>query len=187
MKIKLKYILSSVFLLIAIVVMFLVWKYYREKEQKFHMFFALKLYTIQRALPEEKNINIYRDDPYVIHIRKVLDGYLKGQPKLTEEYKNAVIFGEEFNRIPTSRRKSFDEYCKSRFVVCWIGENLMGGRMIDLIFQDKPDKLFYAWVYKTTYAYELRYFYEQTKIKTKVVKQLVKENSPGIFDKEHSL
>jgi len=104
------------------------------------------------------------EDPFVLHIRKALTGYLNG----TNEGISApevVIKSNKLDDGPAGL-DSFDKnYYKSKFIVYAINDALAGGKMINIIFQDKPDKLFNAWVYRLADAdgnYDLRGFWENT-------------------------
>jgi hypothetical protein len=48
------------------------------------------------------------------------------------------------------------EYYRSKFTVCSRDGNIFGGTFITLMFQDKPDKIFIAWVYPEGGAQKLR-------------------------------
>jgi hypothetical protein len=125
-------------------------------------------------------------NPFAIHIRKALNGYLDGSnsgmdmPKTTIEQQNdnGAIYG----------LSAFDKsYYKSKFIVWAINEHLGGGLDIDIIFQDKPDKMFSAWVYKLGGGeYDLRMFWDKGLDKEEIDK-IVKEYKKYIFNKEYSL
>jgi len=86
---------------------------------------------------------IYRD-PYVLHIRKVISNYLSGK----------LVGEDNYNDL-----KAVDqEYLRNKFIVLSVKDGLMGGCDILLIPQKKPDKVFWAWVYRTGDSYELRVF-----------------------------
>lgn len=83
-------------------------------------------------------------DPYVLHVRKVINNYLSGK----------LVGGDNYKDL-----KAVDqEYLKNKFVVLSVENSLTGGRDISLISQKKPDKIFWAWVYRTGDKYELRAF-----------------------------
>lgn len=84
-------------------------------------------------------------DPYVLHIRKVINNYLTKKLEGNDNYE--ALEGVDL------------EYLKNKFVVAAVEGALMGGRQIVLISQAKPDKMFYVWVYyKGGDTYELRAF-----------------------------
>ena len=91
----------------------------------------------------KKYASTYKD-PYVLHIRKVINNYLNGKPVGDDNYKDLKAVDQE--------------YLKNKFIVLSIESSLMGGRDISLISQKKPDKIFWVWVYKTEDVYELRAF-----------------------------
>ncbi len=70
----------------------------------------------------------------VKYLRTVMDAYLKGAKGREAEFEQL---------------KKFDkEYYKSKFIVASRDGNPFGGTMITIMFEDKPDKVFVAWVYK---------------------------------------
>ncbi len=83
-------------------------------------------------------------DPYVLHIRKVMNNYLRGKLEGDDNYKDLEAVDQE--------------YLKNKFVVLSIDDSVMGGKDISLISPKKPDKIFKAWVYKASGKYELRSF-----------------------------
>jgi hypothetical protein len=83
-------------------------------------------------------------DPYILYIRKAINNYLARKLEGNDNYE--------------ALEKVDPVYLKNRFIVLSIEDSLMGGREILLISQKKPDKIFYAWVYKAGDTYELRSF-----------------------------
>jgi hypothetical protein len=83
-------------------------------------------------------------NPYVLHIRKVINNYLRGKLVGDDNYKALAAVDQE--------------YLKNKFIVLSIEDSLMGGREISLMSQMNPDKIFWAWVYRTGSLYELRAF-----------------------------
>lgn len=58
----------------------------------------------------------------------------------------------------------YREYLKSKFIVLGIITNSFGGRIVQLIFQQKPDKIFSCWIYETNNDYpglEIRGFWNE--------------------------
>lgn len=86
-----------------------------------------------------KYAQVYKD-PYVIFLRERFDAALDNNEDLGID--------------------NYKEYFESKFVVYNMTDSIAGGKDILIIFQDKPDKIFYAWVYKPvgTEDYELRGF-----------------------------
>ena len=95
--------------------------------------------------PEQmkKYASTYKD-PYVLHIRKVINSYLREKPEGDDNYEALKALDQE--------------YLKNKFVVLSIADSMMGGKEISLISQKKPDKIFKVWVYKAKGKYELRSF-----------------------------
>jgi hypothetical protein len=72
-------------------------------------------------------------------------------------------------------------------VVFAIDNALGGGKEVSIIFQDKPDKFFTAWVYKLAGGqYDLRELRENVQA-TENLEVTLKAYGKYIFDKEHSL
>ena len=115
--------------------------------------------------------NYYKiyQDPYVINLRQSFNNYISNNDGIND-------------------LASYDSsYYKSKFVVLTIDNNIGGGKNIQIIFQDKPDKVFSAWVYKlATGEYELRSFNTKDYDKQTLNKILSSYNSL-IFDKNHSI
>lgn len=89
---------------------------------------------------------VYKN-PYVVYLRRAIDSYSAGDWK-SNGISEAAVTGIEMDGI-TSGLDSFDkEYFKSKFWVATIDSSVAGGKDIQIIFKDRPDKMFYAWVYK---------------------------------------
>jgi len=87
------------------------------------------------------------EDFHVIHLRNVLNGYLDGT--------YVGIDGGSENISAVEQLDSYNkDYYKSKFIVVHIVNSVGGGKIIDILFQDKPDKVFKTWIYD-------RYSYEQ--------------------------
>ncbi len=107
-------------------------------------------------------------DPYLLHVREALDGYLHG----TNNQEN----GESLY-APTvvDSLDSFKDYLKSKFVLLNAEPSIFGGQVFSIVFQDKPDKLFGAWVYKLAGgSYDLRGFWENRDFSKEVMEKIVK-------------
>lgn len=111
--------------------------------------------------PEElESYSRVYQDPFVLYLRKALDAYLADDSSdvnismaaVQKEHGEGIISGlDAFDR----------EYYKSKFIVVTINDSIAGGRDIQIMFQDKPDRIFYAWVYRLASEkeeYELRGF-----------------------------
>lgn len=128
---------------------------------------------------------VYKD-PYVMHLRKALNGYLDGSNE-----------GMDIPELTIQKHKlddtqaglsSFDRsYYESKFVVFEIVDSIAGGKNITIIFQDKPDKIFTAWVYKMYGGkYDLRDFWEMP-IGQEELAKTRKMYKRFLQDKEHAL
>lgn len=126
-------------------------------------------------------------DPFVVHLRKALNGYLVGTNdgmSLPE-----VVIEKRTDEGSVYGLSSFDKsYYQSKFAIWRIDEALGGGKDITLIFQDKPDKIFHAWIYElgNGEGYDLREFREDTE-DSKDIGALLKAYGKYILDKNHSL
>ena len=87
-----------------------------------------------KFIPEElEDYYLVYANADVHYLRTVFDAYLRHAPGKDAEF--ALL------------KKWNSEYYKSKFAVLSRDENPFGGALITLIFQDKPDKVFVAWVY----------------------------------------
>jgi len=119
-------------------------------------------------------------DPFVLYLRKVFKDYLRGSLKGISE---AFFEEEPFSGIDR-------DYFRSKFIVGLITPSVAGGKNILVIFRDRPDVVFRAWVYKLASAkgypeYELRGFdpYETDPAKVRMLRIVSKKYDP----KSHAL
>ncbi|MDD3607969.1 MAG: hypothetical protein PHQ20_04225 [Candidatus Moranbacteria bacterium] len=128
------------------------------------------------------------EDPFVVHLRKAFNGYLDGTNDGMDN--PDIVIEKNLEQGAVSGLSAFDkDYYKSKFVVLFLGDSLAGGKQMNIIFQDKPDKIFQAWVYKTEGEdghYDLRGFWEDSE-QTKNIDPILQEFNSLIFDKEHSI
>ena len=115
-------------------------------------------------------------DPYVLHLRKALNGYLDGI--------NVGINSTGFiirceGRNPSGLDCFSKEYFRSKFVVVRVSKALGGGKLVSIIFQDKPDKLFVGWVYKYSgnMGFDLRGFWQSSGYDKEVMAEIRKNNN----------
>ncbi|MEI8361589.1 MAG: hypothetical protein WCG01_05645, partial [bacterium] len=103
------------------------------------------------------------NDPYVIHIRKALNGYLAGTNIGLADPKN-VIAKRSDGKLVYGLSAFSKVYYKSKYFVWQIDKYVKGGKDVTIIFQDKPDRIFHAWIDYTTNnnQYVLRGFWENT-------------------------
>jgi hypothetical protein len=126
-------------------------------------------------------------DPYVLHIRKALNDYLSGTNE-GMEIPDAVIEKHDTGDGSLAGLAAFERsYYQSKFVVMALEDALMGGKTATIIFQDKPDRVFTAWIYRLgDDQYDLRGFWEDATA-TERIEEHLKTFGKYIFDKEHSL
>jgi hypothetical protein len=107
---------------------------------------------------EAQKLIAKHDDPFLQFLRTALDNYLAGNYEgIASSAKEAGTTGED--NLPDGL-DSFDKsYYESDFVVVWLDNGVFGGKMIYILFVDKPDTIFTAWVYDVSDdEYELRSF-----------------------------
>ncbi|MBI4065337.1 hypothetical protein HY409_03130 [Candidatus Gottesmanbacteria bacterium] len=125
--------------------------------------------------------------PYVQFLRKALDAYLANDSSgvnismgaVKEDRREGIITGLD----------AFDKsYYKSKFVVVTINDSIAGGKDIQIMFQEKPDRIFYAWVYELADGtYELRGFNSKEYFDPEKMKQLNETYKQLLLDKDHAL
>lgn len=127
---------------------------------------------------------VYKN-PFVLHIRKAFDSYLLG----TNEGISEIAIKADKMEEGISGLDSFSkDYYKSKFIVFAINDGLFGGKIVNIVFQDKPDKLFNVWVYKVTDgSYELRGFWQNENFTEEEMQKIRKQYKVYLQDKEHAL
>jgi len=86
------------------------------------------------------------NNPFIKHIRVALNGYLDGSNQGMDD-PNSAINGVD--GMPNCGLKKFDKsYYKSKFVVYNASDNDYGGVQANIVFINKPDTIFWTWVYK---------------------------------------
>jgi len=127
------------------------------------------------------------ESPYVIHLRKALNAYLEGKNTSVNTATQAIS-AETVNDI-INGLDSFDRsYYKSKFIVLTVDDNVAGGKYIKILFQEKPDRIFNAWVYQLSNgSYELRTFGSEKNQDPDKMKFIQKEFKTNIEDTVHSL
>jgi len=92
--------------------------------------------------------SVYQEYP-VQYLRKAFDAYLENDSSkacILQTKSDGKDYGVEGI---TSGLESFDkDYYKSKFVVATFGDNkeIEGSKDIQIIFKDRPDRIFYAWI-----------------------------------------
>lgn len=116
-------------------------------------------------------------DPYVMHVRRALDNYLIG----SEEGLSAGSNVQE-------QLEMFRGYLSHRFVVLSIEPAGMGGYSILLMSQEKPDRIFQAWVYSLSGGnLELREFSESDQFTRGDVEEIADRYRSFLADREHCI
>lgn len=145
---------------------------------------------VKVSIPDEKwkKWNEVYQDLFVIHIRKALNGYLNSTNEGMSD-PNSVIEPLKDDKQHITGLSTFSkDYYKSKFIVLSIANNPFGGKQINILFQDKPDKVFWVWVYKPEGAdYDLRGFQENTKFTKADIENFKNNNKTLLDDKEHAL
>ena len=100
----------------------------------------------------EELLNVYKN-PFVLHLRTALNNYLNNS---TVGINKLAIDGlDEMDCL-----NNYDKtYFQSPFTVMTFSNHKGGGKVITILFKEKPDKIFDVWVYKLSDGeYELRSF-----------------------------
>lgn len=134
---------------------------------------------------ELKNYYSSYENPFILHIRKALNGYLAG----TNEGIDGGIVPYTSESGTVGGLDSFSkDYYKSKFIVFAINNGVMGGWIINIVFQDKPDKLFNVWVYKLNEDnYVFRGFWQNNEFTDEEMEKIQKEYKIYLDDKQHAL
>lgn len=125
------------------------------------------------------------EDPFVIQIRTTLNNYIN-DPKTVSA--SLVEKGLTMER-KTGLSNFSDDYYKGRFVVIDIGNFPGGGKQINILFPDKPDKVFWVWVYKLSEGegYEMRGFAENPSYTQEIIDSIINQYPHLLNDKAHSI
>lgn len=129
----------------------------------------------------------FYEDPFVLHVRKALDMYLAIGKETTGISKAAVVKGSKEDMI--FGLQSFGkEYYKSKFVVIETYEESETLKYITIVFQDKPDRYFFAGVQALgNGAYSLEEFSSLDPFDQDDVKTMHERYGELLFDTKHSL
>ena len=127
------------------------------------------------------------EDPYVKHVRVALNGYLNGSNE-GMSVPEMVIETGKVNNAASGLSSFSKDYYQSKFIVFTINDSLAGGREMNIIFQDKPDKVFYVWVYQVASGeYDLRGFAENNKYNSEDIQQIRIDYKTFLEDEVHSM
>lgn len=129
---------------------------------------------------------VYKN-PFVLYLRKALNAYLANdsaqacifEGAVKEQRREGIITGlEAFNK----------DYYKSKFIVTTIDDDKENGKNLQIIFQDKPDRIFFAWVGNNPSGEIcLLSFNSKESFDEKAMKEMTDYYKPYLFDKEHAL
>ncbi len=129
---------------------------------------------------------VYRN-PFVLGLRKELDGYLA--------LKNGAASRWHGQGKPDASMMEFAElenidsrYLSSRFTVYKLeNDPLAGGKWVSILFIDKPDRIFKAWMYLTgDGVYELRSFKDSGSTEAQIA-AMREQFGKLMLDREHAL
>lgn len=134
----------------------------------------------------EDYYKVYKN-PTVLYLRKALNAFLSNDSS-DINISNVAVEKDSRDGI-ISGLDSFDkEYYKSKFIVLTINKSISGGVDIQILFQDKPDRIFYAWIYQLADGnFELRGFNSKEEMKPEAMKAIQTEYKTFLEDKEHAL
>lgn len=126
-------------------------------------------------------------NPFVIGLRKELDGYIALKQGKSEKWHGrgktdkAAMEAADLEQVDK-------QYLSSRFTVYKIeDEPLTGGHQVSILFIDKPDRIFKAWMYLTgDGVYELRGF-KDSGISPAQIAAMRKSYEKLMLDREHAL
>ena len=127
-------------------------------------------------------------NPYVVHVRKALDGYLDGSNFGMDSPESVIEPDIEMEGAVYGLASFDNEYYMSKFMVYAINNSIVGGKEISIIFQDKPDKLFTAWVYEFEgEGYDLRGFWQNLSYDEEKMVEIQQLYKNQLADKEHAI
>lgn len=126
-------------------------------------------------------------NPFVIYLREALNAYLDNDISKVNITSNALIKTSDENFI--RGLDAFDkEYYKSKFVVLTFTKHKAKGIELRIMFQDKPDRIFDAWIYRFADGdFELRGFASDENYDLEKIKELNNTYKQFLLDKEHAI
>ncbi len=126
--------------------------------------------------------------PSVLYLRRVFQAYLAGErvDVLADPDHSAVKADTLGAGGPPSGLSAFERtYYRSKFVVVSLARAPQGGWSLLILFQDRPDRLFSAWVYGPDENLELREFWER-RLRADQLQGLLSTFKRFIEDTEHA-
>lgn len=158
--------------------------------------FLLKKNNYYHASPEEltRYESVYHEYP-VVFLRKALDAYIGAtENKVVNDAcimppaidaKSESLNGKE---TITEGLASFDSnYFKSKFVVWTYNQNKENGNDIEILFKDKPDRIFYAWVGRNKDGEICLLGFNSTNNDPEILKNEIKTMKPYIYDTKYGI
>jgi hypothetical protein len=126
-------------------------------------------------------------NPFVTGLRKELDGYLALKQGKASQWHGQGKIDPAMTEF-ADLEKIDSQYLSSRFTVYKLeNEPLAGGRWVSILFIDKPDRIFKAWMYLTGDGmYELRGF-KDSGITQAQIAAMRKTYENLMLDREHAL
>lgn len=180
---KMLFIIFAGLILIAIIVVAIsaVMKQQQSKIQTNQNQQAVETANTNAAL--QSYYDSYKD-PFVTQIRTTLDIYLKDPTSLS-----SLLVEKSVG--PENAKEGLDsfssDYYKGKFVVIDIRNSVAGGKFIDILFLDKPDKVFLVWVYKLENGeYEMRAIAENPYYTQEKIDYYYKQYPQLFNDRSHS-
>lgn len=140
---------------------------------------------------QQEYYRVYQE-PSVVFLRKTLNAYL-AEDSETVCILNVAVGENRLTGIVSGLNAFPKDYYKSKFIVATISDNKTvpeaEGKDIQVIFQDKPDRIFYALVGKEPQKGKmcLLGFNSKEKVNAEEMRRDIEFFSPYLFDKEHAL
>lgn len=169
---------KSIFLLFFVVSIFVLFGYFRFKKS-----------NPAQVPPTNPIYGSLLMNPYAAQIRQGLNGYLDGTNDGMDT-PELVINPLEGSATYSSGLKSFDKsYYRSKFVVLSSVDSMAGGQELNILFRDKPDKVFVAWVYHYpgNDYFDLRGFAENPTFTKDWIENFVKTNGDLLQNEQKSI
>lgn len=195
-----KTILIGIIALLSIVLIFVLYKKNIAKkggennQKKGKETATLGEKTVQNPTSQQQLQQYYAlyENPYVLHLREILDVYLDGdlneESEGIDDYEVVVEKGKRDDGNLTGLDSFDEDYYESKFVVILMVTTKEEGKVITIIFQEKPDKLFNAGVIETDEdEYELYGFWENIGLSDEQMTTLKEKYKELITDEEHAI
>lgn len=159
--------------------------------------FSLFIYFTKKAewKPTEENLINYEavyHEFSVRFLRDALDAYVANDSKSVCILDAAVYKFNGKDKVfegITSGLDAFDKsYYRSKFIVWSFTENSENGNNIMILFRDKPDRLFYAWVGRNPEGEIcLMGFNSRDDTDKKALEKTIKSLKPSIYDTKYGI